>query len=92
MEYHGQNLVAFWTIFHPFTSTPHPHPSPRNTPKNENLKKKKKKKHLEILSFYTSVPEIMIICYTVPEIWHVTNVIVIFYFGLFFCPFTPLPA
>ena len=26
----------------------------------------------------------MIISYTVPEIWHVTYVIVIFYFGLFF--------
>ena len=26
----------------------------------------------------------MIICYTVPEIWRVTNVIVIFHFELFF--------
>ena len=26
----------------------------------------------------------MIICYTVPEIWHVTDVILIFHFGLFF--------
>ena len=26
---------------------------------------------MEIISFYTSVPKIMIICYTVPEIWHV---------------------
>ena len=26
----------------------------------------------------------MIICYTVPEIWRVTGVIVIFHFGLFF--------
>ena len=31
----------------------------------------------------------MIICYTVPEIWHMTDVIVIFHFGFFFCPFTP---
>ena len=31
---------------------------------------KKWKKHLEISSFYTSAPKIMIICYTVPEIWH----------------------
>ena len=44
------------------------------------LKKKLKKKHLEI-SFYTSVPGIMIIGYTVPEIWHVMDRIVIFYFG-----------
>ena len=35
-------------------------------------------------SFYTSVPKIMIIWYIVPEIWHVTDVIVIFHFGLFF--------
>ena len=31
----------------------------------------------------TSVPKIRI-CYTVPEIWRVTNVIVIFHFWLFF--------
>ena len=36
--------------------------------------------HLEI-SFYTSVPGIMIIGYTVPEIRHVMDRIVIFYFG-----------
>ena len=39
------------------------------------------KKGLEI-SFYTSVPKIMI-CYTVPEIWHVSDVIVIFHLGQF---------
>ena len=48
---------------------------------------KKWKKSLEILSFFTSVPKIMIICYTVPKIWHVTDVIVIFHFGFIFCPF-----
>ena len=42
------------------------------------------KKHLEISSFYTSVPKIMITGYTVAEILHVTDVIVIFYFGLEF--------
>ena len=26
----------------------------------------------------------MIACYTVPEMWHVTGVIVMFHFGLFF--------
>ena len=33
---------------------------------------------------YTSVPKKkkMIICYTVPDIWQVTYVIVIFHFGL----------
>ena len=44
--------------------------------------KKNEKKCLEISSFYTSVPKIIIICYTVPEIWHVTDAIVIFHFGL----------
>ena len=57
---------------------------PPNTSNNENFKKKRKKKGLEITSFYTRVPKIMIICYTVPKIWHKTNVIVVFHFGLFF--------
>ena len=41
---------------------------------------------MEISSFYTIVPTIMIIGYNVPEIWHVTDVIVIFHLGLFFAP------
>ena len=45
--------------------------------------KKKRKKSLEISSFYNSIPKIIIICYTVPEIWCVTYVI-IFHFGPFF--------
>ena len=53
-------------------------PLPSDSPKNG------KKKHLEISSFYTSVPKIMIIGYTVPEIWHMVDVIVIFHFGLYF--------
>ena len=51
---------------------------------------KKWKKLLEKTSFYTSVPKIIIICYTVPEIWCVRGVIVIFHFGLFFA-FLPTP-
>ena len=35
-------------------------------------------------SFYTSIPKIMIIWFTVPKIWRVTDLIVIFNFGLFF--------
>ena len=31
----------------------------------------------------------MTICYTVPEIWHVTDVIVIFHFGLLFALLPP---
>ena len=50
-------------------------------PENQNFEKKKTT--LKI-SFYTSLPKIMIISYTVPEIWCVTGVIVIFHFGLFF--------
>ena len=34
----------------------------------------------------------MIICYTVPEIWHVTDAILAFNFGLFFALLTPLTA
>ena len=55
---------------------------PPNSPKNENFKKMKRKKHLEI-SFYTSVPKVMIICYTIPEIWYMTD------FGLFFALLPP---
>ena len=37
----------------------------------------------------TKKTKIMIICYTVPEIWCVTDVIVIFHFGLFFALLPP---
>ena len=57
---------------------------PPNSPKNQHFTKWKK---CQIL---LSVPKIMIICYTVPEMRHVVNVIVIFHFELFFFPFTPL--
>ena len=43
----------------------------------------KNEKSLEISSFYTIVLKIMIICYTVPEIW-CADVILIFHFGQFF--------
>ena len=58
---------------------------PLNNPKNQILKKRKK--HLEVL-FYISLPKIIIISYTVPEIRRVTNVIFIFHVGLFL-PFYP---
>ena len=61
---------------------------PPNSSKNENFKIKRKKRQ-EISSFYTNVPETIIICYSFPEIWCATDAIVIFHFGLFFCPFTP---
>ena len=61
---------------------------PCNCVKNENFKKMKK--HLEISAFNTIVPNIMITCFTLPEIRHMTEVIVIFPLGLFL-PFTPPP-
>ena len=70
---------SFWAIFCTFTP---------NSPKNQYLKKKEKK-HQEILSFHTNVPKIMIICYTVPEMWCVTDVIVTFHFELLFAPLLP---
>ena len=42
------------------------------------------KKRLEILSLHTGALKIMIICYIVPDIWHVTHVTFIFHSGLFF--------
>ena len=65
-----------------------------SNPENKNFEKnEEKKKIIKFIlnffsSFYTSVSQIMIICYIVPEIWHVTNVI-IFHFGLFFALLHP---
>ena len=55
--------------------------------KNQNFEKMKNT--LEISLFYTSAPEIMIICYTVSEIWRVADVICIFHFGLYFAILPP---
>ena len=71
---------SFWAIFCPFTPL---------TAQKMNIPKKLKKKHLEISSFYTIVPKIMMTGYTVPEIWRTTDVI-IFHFGQFFA-FLPPP-
>ena len=62
---------------------------PPDKPKNQNFEKLKKKKQkkkttcLEISSLYNSLPKIIIICYTVPEIWHLG------YFLLFHLPNSP---
>ena len=72
----GQNFLSFWTVFWPFT-----------TRKIKILKNWKKR--LEIPSFYTSIQKIMIIRYTVPEIWRVMAIYVIFHFGLFFAFLPP---
>ena len=74
-----QKFLSFAAIFCPFT--------PLTTPKIKLLKKWKTS--LEVSSFNTNVPKIMIICYTVPEIWRVTDLIVNFHFGLFFAILLP---
>ena len=65
MKCSRQNFLSFWVLFCPFT--------PLTTQINQNFEKMKKS--LEIWSFYTNVPKIMIICYTVPEIRSMTDVI-----------------
>ena len=74
MERDRQNFFSFWTFF-ALLLLP-------NNPENQNFAKMKKT--LETSSFYTCVPQTMIIRYTAPEIWRVMDVIVIFHFGLFF--------
>ena len=68
---------------------------PLTAPKMK-ISKKMKKKHLEISSFYRSIPKIMIISYNVPEILHdaMTHDGCNYYFSFWaiFCPFTPLTA
>ena len=68
-----QNFLSLWTIFCTFTPIT-----------NQKIKILKKWKKQVDISFYTSAPQIMIICYTVTEIWCVMDVIVIFHCGLFF--------
>ena len=77
IECNRQNYLSFWTV-------------PDN-PKNQNFEKLKKK-HLETSSLYTSVAKIMIICYTVPWIWHITDLFCFFissYFLPFYLPNSP---
>ena len=74
--------TEFFVIFGHFL-----HFNPTNNSKNQNFEKIKKP--LEMPSSYTSIPKIMIICYTVPEIWSVTGVIVIFHFRPFFAILPP---
>ena len=78
MKRNRQNFFSFWDIFLPFY--------PTNNPK---IFGKMKKNPLEISSFYTSVPKIMIICYTISEIWCMTGIIVIFCFELLFALLAP---
>ena len=72
---HVLNVIVFFTLgnFSPFI--------PLTTQNMKNSKQRKR--HLEISSINTSVPKVMIICYIAPEIWHMADAIVIFYFWLF---------
>ena len=60
---------------------------PTNNPKSKFWKNENKP--LEISSFYTSVPIIMIICYTVPETWHMMKVMLLFILGYFLLFYQP---
>ena len=60
---------------------------PFYSPENENFKKQKNDWRYHHLT--QTVPKIMIIYFIVPEIWHVTDVIVIFHFGLIFALLPP---
>ena len=51
-----------------------------------------KKKQMETSTFYTSVPKIMIICHTVPEIYGAWRMELLFFCSAIFCPFTPVTA
>ena len=70
MKFNRQNFFVILGLFLPFYST-----------KTLKMKISKMKKTLEKSSFYIGVPKIMIICYTVPEIWHMSDVIVVFILG-----------
>ena len=80
------NFSSFWNIFALLIPSSPPSPLPLTAQKIKISKKRKQ--YLEISSFNTSVPKIMIIWFTVPEIWWVTDVIVIFHCAIF-CSFTP---
>ena len=69
----GRNFYfSFWTMLFPF--------NPLTTTKMKNSKQSKKGL---AISYYTSVSKTMIICYTVPELSNVLDVIVIFTLGNF---------
>ena len=88
MKCNRQEFLSSWAIFCHFTS-------PLHSLIAWKKKISKTKKPLEISSFYTSVAKITIICYTVPEIWCMTDVYnynCYFSFWATFCPFAPLTA
>ena len=103
IEYNRQRIFCHFRPFFALLTPPFPSPDrifchfgpffallPPNNPENRNFEKMKN--CLKISSFHTSVSKIMIICYTVPEIWGATDIIFILHFGLFFALLHPLTA
>ena len=62
---------------------------PLTSPKIKIFNKIKNKNTKRYNHFTQVEPKIMIICYTVSEIWHVTDVTFIFHFCLFFALLPP---
>ena len=80
MKCNRQIFLSFWAIFCPFTTI--------TTQTIKTLTNWKKR--LDISSFYTGVPKIMITGNTVPDIWHMMDCY--FSFWAIFCPSTTLTA
>ena len=70
LKFNRHNFFVILGIFLPFYS-----------PNTLKMKISNMIKTLQVSSFYTGVPKIMIISYTVPEIWHMSDVIVVFILG-----------
>ena len=79
MNCNRQIFLSSWAIFCPFI--------PVTAQKIKSQKKGKKAWRYH--HFTQVIPKIMIICYTVPEIWYVTDVISSFHFGKFFALIPP---
>ena len=86
MENNRQNFSHFRQFF-AFLQPPPP-PPPPNNPENQNFEKKKKKAPGDIVILQRCTKNHDHI-YIVPEIWCMMDIIVLFHFGLIFCPFTP---
>ena len=81
MKCDRQNFFVVLNHFLPFY--------PTNNPKIKNFEKWKKQQKNAWRYHFIQVPKIIIICYTVLEMWHMTDVIFIFHFGLFLAHLTP---
>ena len=96
MERYRQNILSFWTVFLPFYLwwteffVILDHCCPFTLLTTQKIKTlKKSKNQLEILSFYTCVPEMTIIWCMVPEISSMMDRTFLSFWTIF-CPFNPL--